>query len=177
MLNNKPEKHKLTGKLIMDQTNKQRCFLQYSDFKFYMRYGIRIVKIHTVYNFKKTPWLAKYIKYNAEHTSKATTDFQKHFYKLMNNSIYGKTIEEISKRLNPDLIDKSDTHRILNRQSKLSFDDKIAKYVKFSLYLFNEESINFTKPIYVGSSVLEISKLLMYEWYYDEMQPFLGRTI
>ena len=83
----------------------------------------------------------------------------------MNNSIYGKTIENIRKRFNLDLMDKSHTHRILNRQSKLSFHDKIAEYGKFILYSFNRESYKFTKPIYVGFSVLELSKLLMYEWY------------
>ena len=92
----------------------------------------------------------------------------------MNNSFYGKTIENISKRLYLDLIDKSDTHRILNRQSKLSFDDKVAEYEKFKLYSFNKETIKFTKPIYVGFCVLELSKLLMYEWYYDKMQPYFG---
>ena len=92
----------------------------------------------------------------------------------MNNSFYGKTIEKIRKRLNLDLIDKSDIHRILNRQSKLSFDDKIADYEKFNLYSFNKESIKFTKPIYVGFCVLELSKLRMYEWYYDKMQPYFG---
>ena len=82
----------------------------------------------------------------------------------MNNSFYGGNIENIRKRLNLDLIDKSDTHRILNRQSKLSFDDKIAEFEKFNLYSFNEETIKFTKPIYVGFCLLELSKLLMYEW-------------
>ena len=92
----------------------------------------------------------------------------------MNNSCYGKTIEKITKCLNLDLIDKSDIHRILNRQSKLSFDYKIAEYEKFNLYSFNRETIKFTKPIYVGFCVLELSKLLMYEWYYDKMQPYFG---
>ena len=82
----------------------------------------------------------------------------------MSNSFYGKTIEIIRRRLNLDLIYKSDTHRILNRQSKVSVDDKIAEYEKFNLYSFNKESIKFTKPIYVGFCVLESSKLLMYEW-------------
>ena len=92
----------------------------------------------------------------------------------MNNSFYGKTIEDVRKRLNLDLIDKSDIHRILNRQSKLSFDDKTAENEKFNLYTFNKETIKFTKPIYVGFCVLELSKLLMYEWYYDKMQPYVG---
>ena len=174
MMANKPEKYKLTEKLIMDQTNKQRYFLHYRDLKFYIRHGIRISKVYTVYKFKQSPWLRKNIKYNTEQRSKATTEFEKHFYKLMNNSFYGKTIENIRKRLNLDLIEKLDTHRILNRQSKLSFDDKIAEYEKFSLYSFNKESIKFTKPIYVGFSVLELSKLLMYEWFYVKMQPYYG---
>ena len=92
----------------------------------------------------------------------------------MNRSFYGKMIEKVRKRLNLDLKDKSDTHRILNRQSKISFDDEVAEYEKLSLYSFSKESIKFTKPIYVGFSVLELSKLLMYEWYYDKMQPYFG---
>ena len=142
--------------------------------KFYIRHGIRVKNIHTVYRFKQSPWLAKYIKYNTEQRSKAKTEFEKHFYKLMKISFNGKTIENIRKRLNLDLKDKSDIHSILNRQSKLSFDDKIAEYNKFNLYSFNKESIKFTKPIHVGFCVLELSKLLMYDWCYDKMQPYFG---
>ena len=109
---NKPEKYTPTEKLIMDQTNKQRYFLPYRDLKFYIRHGIRILNVHTVNKFKQSPWLAKYIKYNTEQRKKAKTEFEKHFYKLMSNSFYGKTIENIRKRLNLDLIDKSDIHRI-----------------------------------------------------------------
>ena len=72
------------------------------------------------------------------------------------------------------MIDKADTHRKINRQLKLSFDDKTAEYEKFSLYSFNKETIKFKKPIHVGFSKLELSKLLMYEWYYDKMQPYFG---
>ena len=149
MITNKPEKYKPTEKLIMDQTKKQRYFLHYRELKFYIRHGIRIVNVHTVYKFKQSPWLAKNIKYNTEQRSKAKTEFEKHFYRLMNISLYGKTIEKIKKPLNLDLIEKSDTHRILNRQSKLSFDDKIAEYEKFSLYSFNKETIKSAKPIYI----------------------------
>ena len=174
MKTNKPEKYKPIEKMTMDQTKKNRYFFHYGDLKFYIRHGIRIVKVHTVYKFKQFPWLAKYFKYNTEQTKKAKTEFEKQFYKVLNNSFYGKTIENIRKRLNLDLIDKSDTHRILNPQAKLSFDDKIAEYEKFNLYSFNKETIKVTKPTYVGFCVLELSKLLMYEWYYDKMQPYFG---
>ena len=52
---NKPEKFKPTEKLIMDQTNKQRYFLNYRDLNFYIRHGIRILNVHTVYKFKQSP--------------------------------------------------------------------------------------------------------------------------
>ena len=149
MKENKPEKYKPTEILIMDQTNKQRYFIHNRDSKFYIRHGIRVINIHAVNRFEQS-CLAKYIKYNTEQRSKAKTEIEKHFYKIMHNSLYGKTIENIRKRLNLDLIDKSDTHRILNRQSNLSFDDKIAESEKLTLFPFNKESIKFTKTIYVG---------------------------
>ena len=65
----------------MDQTNKQGYFLHYRDLKFYLRHGIRIVKVHTVYKFKQSPLLAKYNRYNTEQRKKAKTKFEKHFYK------------------------------------------------------------------------------------------------
>ena len=175
LMKHEPEKYKPTEKLIMDQTTKQRYFSHYKDLKIYTKHGIRIVKIHTVYKFKQSPWLANYIKYDTEQRSKAKTENEKHLYKLMNNSFYGKTIENIRKRLNLDLVDKSDTNRILKRQSKLSFGNKIAENEKFSLFSFNKESIKFIKPIYVGFSVLELSKLLMYEWFYDKMESNFGK--
>ena len=152
MKTNKPEKNKPTEKLIMDQTNKQRYFLLYRDLKFYIKHGIRILNVHTVYKSKQSPWIAKNIKYNTEQRKKAETEFEKHFYKLMNNSFYGKTIENIRKRLNLDLIAKSDIHKILNRQSKLSFDDKIAEYEKFNLYTFKRKPSNL-RNLYMSDFV------------------------
>ena len=93
MTENKPEKYKPTEFLIMDQTNKQRCFLHYRGLKFYMRHGIRIVKVHTICIFKQSPWIANYIKYNTEQRKKAKTEIEKYFYKLMNNSFYCKPLK------------------------------------------------------------------------------------
>ena len=62
MTENKPEKYKPPEKLLMDQTNKQRFFLHYRDLKLYIRHGIRILNVQTVYKFKQFRWLAKYIK-------------------------------------------------------------------------------------------------------------------
>ena len=90
----------------------------------------------------------------------------------MKNSFFPNTIENIRKRLNLDPTDKSDTQRILNRQCNLSFDDKIAEYEKFSLYSLKREGNELVKPIYVGFLILKISKLKLFEWYYDESLPY-----
>ena len=55
----------------------------------------KLINIHTVYQFKQSPWLAKYIKYNTELRIKAKTEFKKHFYKIMDHSFHGKGIENI----------------------------------------------------------------------------------
>ena len=114
VMKNKPENYKPTEKLIMDQTKKQRYFLYYRDLKFSEGHGTRIVKVPTVFNIKQSPRLAKFIENNTEQRSKAKTENENYFYKVMNNSFYAKMIANIKKRSNLDLIDKSDTHRILN---------------------------------------------------------------
>ena len=68
MMKNEPEKYEPTEKLFMDHTNKQRYSLHYRVLKLYIRHGIRIVKVHIVYIFKRPPWLSSYIKYNTEQS-------------------------------------------------------------------------------------------------------------
>ena len=126
----------------MNQLNKQRYFQHHRDLKFYIRHGIRTVKRHTVYKFTQSPWLARNIKYTTEQRNKAKTESEKRFYKLMKHSYYGKTIEKIKNGLNLDLIDKSDTHRLLNRQSKLYLMTKMQNLkILVCIHLINILSI------------------------------------
>ena len=101
MMKIKPDKCKPTGKMIMDQTIKQRYFLHHRDLKDFIRHGIRILKLYAVYIFKQCPWQAKNIKNNTEQGMKAKTVFQKHFQSLMNIFFYEKTIENIRKTFKP----------------------------------------------------------------------------
>ena len=82
----------------------------------------------------------------------------------MTNSFFGKIIANVRKRLNHDLIEKSDTHRLLNWQSEYSFDENNAKHETFNLYSFNKESNKLMRPVYVGFCILGLSKLMKYEW-------------
>ena len=150
MMKYKPEKSKPTEKLIMDQTNKQREFIHSIDLKIYKRHGIRVLIIHTVYRFSQFFWLAQYNKYDTEERIKAKTEFENNFYRLINNSFHGKTVQFIRKCLNPDFIDKWDTHRILNWQSNWFFHEKVQE-IKKIIYIHSvKEVLNLQSLLTLG---------------------------
>ena len=169
--------YKPTQKLMCDVTNKSKYMIHYRMFKFYLNQGMKVTKIHTIYRFKQSPWLGKYIDHNTQKRTVAKTNFEKDLYKLMNNAFFGKTMENVRDRTNLEFIDHSQIDQIIKRQSKLSFKGIVDHYSKFSVYKFDEEKTVFDKPIYLGFTVLELSKLLMYEFYYNKSQPYWKQSI
>ena len=153
--------YKPTQKLVCDLTNKQKCMMHYRMFKFYTEMGMKVTKIHTIYRFKQNPWLAKYIDHNTQKRTKTKTNFEKDLYKLMNNAFFGKTMENVRDRANLEFIDHSQIDQLTKRQSKLSFKGIVDWYSTFSVYKFDKDKTVFDKPIYLGFSILELSKLLM----------------
>ena len=169
--------YKPTSKLMCDVTNKSKFMIHYRMFKFYLNQGMKVTKIHTIYKFKQSPWLGKYIDHNTQKRTVAKTNFEKDLYKLMNNAFFGKTMENVRDRTNLEFIDHSQIDQIIKRQSKLSFKGIVDHYSKFSVYKFDKEKTVFDKPIYLGFTVLELSKLLMYEFYYNKLQPYWKQSI
>ena len=95
----------------------------------------------------------------------------------MNNAFFGRTMENVRERVNLEIIPHTNIYQIIKRQSKLSFKGINMHYSTFSLYKFDEEKIVFDIPIYLGFSVLELSKLLMYEFYYHKLQPYYNCSV
>ena len=145
--------------------------IHYRMFKFYTKMGIKVTKIHSLWRFKQSLWLEKYINHNTRKRTKAKTNFEKDLYKLMNNAFFGKTMENVSERVNLEFIDHTQIDQIIKRQFKLSFKGIMDHYSKFSVYKFDKEKVVFDKSIYSGFSVLELSKLLRYEFYYFTLEP------
>ena len=139
--------------------------MHYRLFKFYTKMGVKVTHIHTIYRFKQSPWLAKYIDHNTQKSIKAKTNFEKDLYKLMNNAFFGKILKSVRDRVNLEFIDDSQIQQIIKRQSKLSFKGIVDWYSVFSLYKFDKEKTVHDKPIYLGFTVLELSKLPMYEFF------------
>ena len=88
--------------------------------------------------------------------------WKKDFYRLLNNAFYGKTMENVRNRLKIKFIKKDDYREIIKQQSKLTFNRINKSYENCDSYTFKQNEVLMDKPIYLGFTVLELSKLLMY---------------
>ena len=94
-------------KIIPNLNNKTKYVLHYRNLQLYLSLGIKLTKIHRALQFKQSDWMKTYIDFNTEKRKNAANDFKKDFFKLMINSIYGKTIENLRKRINVRLVNNA----------------------------------------------------------------------
>ena len=143
--------------------------------EFFVRHGMIVDKFHEIISFKQSKWLENYIKFNTRKQNIAKTEFEKDFYKLLNNAFYGKTMEYVRNRRKVEFIEKDDTDIFKKQESKLSFKGIHKSYENFDSYSFKQKEVLMIKSNYLGFSILELSKFLLYELYYDDLQPFFGK--
>ena len=170
----KPDTHTQTSKLICDLSDKKNYLVHNRMLKFYIRHGMVVDKVHSITSFRQSKWLEKYINFNTQRRNKAKNDFEKDFYKLLNNAFYGKTMENVRNRLKRKFVKKDDYREVIKQQSKLTFNGIHKSYENCVSYTFKQNEVLMDKPKYLGFSVLELSKLHMYEPYYDILQPYFG---
>ena len=122
-------------------------------------------KVHRVISFKQEAWLIPYVEKNTKLRKEAKNDFEKDFFKLMNNSVFGKTMENVRKRRDVKLVVTEE------RRKKLISEPNYDSCKHFSESLMAIEirktEVLMDKPIAVGQTILDISKTLMYEFWYD----------
>ena len=155
----------LVSKLIPTLRDKKEYALHYRNLQLYLDLGLKIKKIHRVLKFDQSPWLKQYIDLNTEKRKHAKNSFKKDFFKLMNNSVFGKTMKNLRKR--------GDV-RLVTNEKKL--DKLTAKPSYVSSKIFNEnlmalhkvkETLTLNRPAYVGMCILDLSKMLMYDFHYN----------
>ena len=150
-------------KLIPNLRNKTKYGLHYRILQLYLSLGMKLTKIHRVLKFKQSGWMKKYIDFNTEKRKNAANSFEKDFFKLMINSVYGKTMENLRKRINVRLVNnEKDFLKYTSRPTHIThkiFDKNYAAIHEIKPVL------KLNKPIYVGSTVLELSKWLMYDFH------------
>ena len=171
----KPDVYISTKKLICDFSDKKNYLIHYRMLKFYIKHGMVVDIIHSIISFRQSRWLEKYINFNTQKRNQAASDFEKDFYKLLNKAFYGKTMENVRNRLKSKFIKKDNYKKIIEYQSKLTFSGIHKSYENCDSYTIKQNEVLMDKPIYLGFTVLELSKLLMYETYYDKLQPYFGQ--
>ncbi|KAL4142028.1 hypothetical protein QTP88_004560 [Uroleucon formosanum] len=132
-------------------------------------------KVHRVIQFNQSDWLAKYIELNTMMKKRATNAFEKDFFKLMNNAVFGKTMQSKRKEMKMELV--SCERRLQKLINKSTFKHCTNYNENLNAVALENKIIKFDKPIYIGFAVLDISKTLMYDYHYNIMQKHYGDKI
>ena len=169
-----PEKVKIdkVDKLICSFLPKKHYVLHYKNLKQYLKEGMILKKVHRGLKFYESPWMEPYIRKNTDLRKEAKNTFEKDFFKLMNNSVFGKTIENIRKRENVILVD--DRKKALKLSSKPNFDRATIFDENLVAVHMKKTEVYFNKPIYVGQAILDLSKILMFDFHYNYIRKKYG---
>ena len=152
-------------KLIPTLMKKEKYVLHYRNLQLYLSLGLKLKKINRALEFSQSNWLEKYISFNTKMRSQAKNSFEKDFFKPMNNSVFGKTMENLRKRSNIKLVpDPQEMVKLASRPSyishKIFHENLVAVNIK-------PVKIRLIKPSYVGMCILDLSKTLMYDFHYN----------
>ena len=174
-----------TAKLIPNLRNKINYVVHYRNLKQYLKLGMKLIRIHRAIKFEQQPWLKPYIDFNTERRKEARNPFEKDFYKLMNNSVFGKTIENIRKRVDVRLVnDEKRRNKLVSQphfRRMLVFDTEHKERLIWMPppkpmvgIQMKKKSILLNKPIYCGLTILDNSKVLMYNFHYNYIKQRYG---
>ena len=160
------------SKLIPTLSNKTKYVLHYRNLQLYRELGLKLTKIHRVLSFNQSPWLKKCIDFNTHQRTQAKYAFEKDFFKLMNNSVFGKTMENIRKREDIRLV--TTPKQLAKLASKPTFiGSKIFNPNLVAVHKI-KESLTVNRPAYVGMCILDLSKTLMYDFHYNHVKRQYG---
>ena len=161
--------HEPKNKLIATIQNKVKYAVNISASKQALDHGLILTEVHRVIEYNQSNWLKPYIDKNTKLRANAKNEFEKNFFKLMNNAVFGKMIENVRKRRDIKLIVTEE------RRKKLTSEPNYESCKAFSDHLMAIEmrktSVLMDRPIMVGKAILDKSKILMHEFYYDYLKP------
>ena len=169
-----PELMKVNGveKLICHFKPRKNYVIHYKNLLQCLEMGMKLTAVYRGISFKQSAWMEPYIRKNTELRKCAVNSFEKDFFKLMNNSVFGKTIENIRKRQNVFLVDNRKT--AIKLSSKPNFDRcTIFDKNLIAVHMKNTE-VYFNKPVYVGQAILDLSKTLMFDFHYNYIKNKYG---
>ena len=159
-------------KLVPNLRDKKNYVIHIQALNQALQHGLRLDRIHRVIEFDQSPWLKTYIDFNTQLRTEATNDFEKDFVKLMNNSVFAKTMENIRKHRNIKLVTTEEKylHTVMcpNFKSGVLFGENLMGCEMGKI------KVVMNKPVYLGQAILDLSKIVMYAFHYDYMVPKYG---
>ena len=162
----------LATKLIPTLNKKERYVLHYRNLQLYIDLGLKVSKIHRVLEFNQSPWLKKYIDFNTQKRKYAKNAFEKDFFKLLNNAVFGKTMENLRKRVDVKLV--TNEKQLNNLTSKPTYvSSKIFNENLVAVHKIKEQ-LTLNRPAYIGMCILDLSKTLMYDFHYNYIKKRYG---
>ena len=170
-----PERMKLTNdveKLTCNLHDKEKNVVHIRTLQQALKHGLVLEKVHRVIGFQQSVWLKLYIDMNTEYRKQAKNEFEKAFFKLMNNSVFGKTIENVRKHKDKKLVCTE------KKRKRLASKPNYCNTLRFSDHLIAMDmrrvEVLMNKPVYLGQAILDLSKTVMYEFHYDYAKPKYG---
>ena len=171
-----PERMEINNctKLICNLHYKENYPVHVLALKQALNHGLKLTKIHRVVEFRQEYWnLDKsYIDMNTDLRKDAKNDFEKDFFKLMNNSVFGKTMENVRNHRDIRVVTTYKRRSILASEPNYYS----TKYISKDLLIMEmkKTEVVMNKPIYLGKAILDISKTFRYEFWYDYIKPKFG---
>ena len=171
-----PERLKIGGveKLIPNLWDKEKYIIHHENLKLYLELGLKVKKIHRGIKFREEPWMRSYIELNTRLRANGKNDFEKDFFKLMNNSVFGKTMENIRNRVDVKLV--SDRKIAEKLSAKPNFKHCTIFDENLVAIQMTRTKLTFNKPVYCGMAILGLSKTLMYDFHYGYILPKYGKN-
>ena len=163
-------------KLLLTLEDKKDYVVHYRNLQFYLKQGMKLKRVKRVLEFEQECWMEPYIRMNTEFRKKAKNDFEKNFYKLMNNSVFGKTMENLRNRVDIKMVRSNEKDKI----RKLVASPLYSRHVIFTNDLvgidMRKSRLLLNKPVYTGMKILDNSKILMYDFFYNHLKKQYGKN-
>ena len=164
------EKRKISEvqKLVPNLYDKKKYIIHITALDQALEHGLVLDKVRGVIEFDLSRWLASYIKFNTKLRTRAKNNFEKNFFKLMNNSVFGKMMEDIWKHMDINLLTSEEVH--IKRVMKPNFKSGMVFSENLMTCEMGKIRVVMNKPIYLGQAILDLSKIVMYYFHYDHIK-------
>ena len=162
-------------KLIPHLGPRRNYVVHHKMLKEILKRGLVLTKIHQGIRYEESTFLGKYIDSNTKSRTAAKSDFEKDFFKLMKYSVFGKTMENVRKRCSVEIVNKLDEKKVKRLIAKPNYKSPFT-FVDSNLYSLQigKTTVELNKPVYLGATILDVSKILMYDFHYNYIVPKYG---